>query len=66
MTCCQIGCNEEATHEITWPGQLPKPVCEKHSRKAVSLGNAFGLVISVRRLDNGTNTPDGDRPAKGS
>ena len=45
--CCQDNCNEPATHLVYWPGEVPKKMCEPHSKKAIAVAMAMGMYLHV-------------------
>jgi len=48
--CSQLDCEDEAEYRVFWPGKPPKPMCQKHSDKAIDVGKAIGCYIHVEMI----------------
>lgn len=50
--CVCEHCKDNYTHIVYWPGKNPPPrYCEKHAKKAIKTGDAMGLVIYWKKIE---------------
>jgi hypothetical protein len=63
--CSQEGCDEQATHRFTWPGNPERVVCPLHASAAVRISQAMGFFLEVPALEtiDATFADDDDEPA---
>lgn len=50
--CCNVGCNQPATHRVFWPGQGAKEMCDEHMAKAKRIADAMGFSLHVHALND--------------